>query len=99
MNGIITSLVEEDEYKERVPEDTNYAIVTGIYPDGLELKRGLHSKPGGKHYRYNGSAQFAVGDRVFVIPSSGSLFVVGPVAPRTVGRGIAVGHQSNQQDP
>ena len=54
------------------------AIVAAVHEEGLCLQfpDGSLSE---KRYKYNKSAQFAVGDRVLLIPSGGTYIVAFPI--------------------
>ena len=62
----------------------NFAVVTGVYEDGLGPRIEGESAESKKHYKCNSSIVFAVGDRVKILDDSGRYVVEYPIGnPKT----------------
>lgn len=70
---------QELEAQERTGGSWTLATVAGVYSDGLSLIFPGESESGGKHYKRNTAIAFSAGQRVLVIPASGTYIVVCPV--------------------
>lgn len=56
------------------------AVVGGIYEDGISLVLPGEIIPGGKHYPYNASCTFELGQRVHIARENGTIIVEYPIA-------------------
>ena len=78
---MIESYAEEQEIEQQEQTDMSWQLakVAGVYSDGLALVFPGESAAGGKHYKRNTSISFSAGQRVLVVPDSGTYIVVCPV--------------------
>lgn len=64
---------------EQTPTSGNIATVAGVYSDGIALLLPGDEVAAEKHYPYNASATFAVGQRVHIVRDSGTIIVEYPI--------------------
>lgn len=84
MEGITEMVAQQPEQETPV---CNFATVGAVYEDGVTLIFDGEAEAGEKHYKCNTSVVFAAGDRVKILPDSGTYvveYVVGaPAQPDT----------------
>lgn len=84
MEGITEMVAQQPEQETPV---CNFATVGDVYEDGVTLIFDGETEAGEKHYKCNTSVVFAAGDRVKILPDSGTYvveYVVGaPAQPDT----------------
>lgn len=90
-NVFIENAKEEAEHPE-----FNFAVVSGVYADGLGLVFPGQDEPTEKHYKCNTSIVFKVGDRVRVFRDSGTYVVEYVVGNPGGVHGIPTGGSSGQ---
>lgn len=82
---MIESYQEEAALLPAAPPGQSFAVVGGIYDDGIALIFNGTAQESLKHYKCNASIPFKVGQRVRIIEDSGTYVVEYPVgAPSTV---------------
>lgn len=75
---------EEQEIREKQPENASFATIAQVYEDGVTLLFGSEKTPSQKRYQVNSFAVFHQGDRVFLTKDSGTYVVLFPVgAPKS----------------
>ena len=75
---------EEQEIREKQPENASFATIAQVYEDGVTLLFGSDKTPSQKRYQVNSFAVFHQGDRVFLTKDSGTYVVLFPVgAPKS----------------
>ena len=75
---------EEQEIREKQPENASLATIAQVYEDGVTLLFGSEKTPSQKRYQVNSFAVFHQGDRVFLTKDSGTYVVLFPVgAPKS----------------
>ena len=70
---------QEREKLQETPPIGNIAPVAGVYSDGIALILPGDTEATEKHYPYNASATFAVGQRVHIERDSGTIIVEYPI--------------------
>ena len=63
---------EEQEIREKQPENASFATIAQVYEDGVTLLFGSEKTPSQKRYQVNSFAVFHQGDRVFLTKDSGT---------------------------